>query len=120
MISIFMFITGGMVGAIFGGLGGSLFGAIAGLVISIFPDTDGQDDEDVEIFSYSSLAIMDNTDIDTEFGDFHINPATGLPMLNGSTGFDVGGNPFGTDLSSDDSDSMLLNEDTFDDFSDPF
>ena len=27
-----------------------------------------------------------------------INPATGLPMVGGCGGVDVGGNPFGTDL----------------------
>jgi hypothetical protein len=27
-----------------------------------------------------------------------VNPATDLPMISGSTGFDVGGNPFGVNL----------------------
>ena len=30
-----------------------------------------------------------------------INPATGLPMIDGCGSVDVGGNPFGTDLFSD-------------------
>ena len=30
-----------------------------------------------------------------------INPATGLPMIDGIGGVDVGGSPFGTDLHSD-------------------
>lgn len=29
-----------------------------------------------------------------------INPATGLPMVGGYGGFDVGGSPFGVDLST--------------------
>jgi hypothetical protein len=29
------------------------------------------------------------------------NPATGLPMIHGTGGVDVGGSPFGTDLHSD-------------------
>ena len=29
-----------------------------------------------------------------------INPATGLPMIDGCGGFDVGGSPFGMDVNS--------------------
>lgn len=33
-------------------------------------------------------------------GSMDINPATGLPMVNGCGGFDVGGSPFGMDVNS--------------------
>lgn len=35
------------------------------------------------------------------FNGPEINPATGFPMIDGIGGVDVGGNPFGTDLSED-------------------
>jgi len=35
--------------------------------------------------------------------DDTINPANGLPMINGSEGLDIEGNPYGTDSSHDDS-----------------
>lgn len=49
---------------------------------------------------------------------FDINPATGLPMLNdGIGGIDVGGNPYGSDLSShDDVISPSSMDSMFDDF----
>lgn len=49
---------------------------------------------------------------------FDINPATGLPMLNdGIGGIDIGGNPYGSDLSShDDVISSSSIDSMFDDF----
>ncbi len=33
-----------------------------------------------------------------EYDDFAVNPATGLPMIGGTGGVDVHGNPFGSDI----------------------
>jgi hypothetical protein len=33
--------------------------------------------------------------------DFSVNPANGLPMIGGSGGVDIEGNPFGADFSDD-------------------
>ncbi len=33
--------------------------------------------------------------------DFSVNPANGLPMIGGSGGVDIEGNPFGADFSHD-------------------
>jgi hypothetical protein len=38
-----------------------------------------------------------------------VNPATGLPMVGGSVGVDVGGNPYGTDLNAHSFDNHHLN-----------
>jgi hypothetical protein len=122
MRSIFLLLAGGIVGAIFGGLGGGLFGAISGALVSLLPDTDDQDDETLEIHSGFSFPIMGSNGQDFEMDNFRINPATGLPMMHGSTGFDVEGNPYGIDLSSNNSDSdyMFSSGDSFDGFSDLF
>lgn len=43
---------------------------------------------------------LDNSD-SHNFG-CDINPASGLPMISGSCGIDVAGNPYGTDSTMDD------------------
>ena len=48
----------------------------------------------------SSPSSMTNTDSGTMFETTEINPATGLPMLGGTGGVDVEGNPYGMDLNS--------------------
>lgn len=63
----------------------------------------------MEIFdwfdSVSSLFSFDSTsacDLSSDWmNETVINPATGLPMINGIGGVDVAGNPYGTDLSND-------------------
>lgn len=54
--------------------------------------------------------IFSNTGIDSLESNFHeeftINPANGLPMIDGAGGIDIEGNPFGTDLSHDYSGSL--------------
>ena len=63
----------------------------------------------MEIFdwfdSVSSLFSFDSTsacDLSSDWmNETVINPATGLPMINGIGGVDVAGNPYGADLSSD-------------------
>jgi hypothetical protein len=37
----------------------------------------------------------------SSFDDFAVNPANGLPMIGGTGGVDIEGNPFGTDFSHD-------------------
>ena len=60
---------------------------------------------------------------DWESSSCRINPATGLPMVGGCGGVDVQGNPYGTDLHSDDdssSSSIAIDTDStgsaFDDY----
>lgn len=95
MILLFSFI-GGVLGGAFGPVG-SIAGAVlaAVLVQAITGDGDelsSWDEEGIELSDYSPFESTGD--------DFDINPATGLPMLNGGIGgFDVGGNPYGHDLS---------------------
>ncbi len=42
------------------------------------------------------------TSMDSSIDDHAINPANGLPMVNGMGGIDIAGNPYGTDFSHDD------------------
>jgi hypothetical protein len=42
--------------------------------------------------------------------DFSVNPANGLPMIGGSGGVDIEGNPFGTDFSHDHMTSSSLDD----------
>jgi hypothetical protein len=100
-MTILLVLLGGLVGAAFGPIGliaGSILGAT--FAHSVFdddyePQHFALDDED-------DSAIFDSSFLDTYSDDFQINPATGLSMSYGGTGgFDVGGNPYGFDLSDD-------------------
>jgi len=59
---------------------------------------------------FDDVIETDSSDMFHEVGtgqsDLVINPATGLPMINGFGGIDVGGNPFGIDLNSNWNDSL--------------
>jgi hypothetical protein len=55
---------------------------------------------------------IDCTRISTSWDDNTINPATGLLMIGGTGGIDVGGNPFGTNFDHHD-DSLCGWNDTF-------
>ncbi|WP_143751487.1 hypothetical protein [Marinobacter sp. LV10R520-4] len=58
------------------------------------------DDENLNS-SHESSELFSNDNFQRMGGDTRINPATGLPMTGDSVGgFDIEGNPFGTDLSS--------------------
>ncbi len=65
------------------------------------------------LFSTSDTSL--NTNSSTDIEPTEINPASGLPMINGKEGVDVEGNPYGVDNSeiginapfSDASNSML-------------
>jgi|SRR5690554_2281563 len=96
---IFLVLIGGAVGAFFGPMG-LVVGAILGATLahSISDDRyeaqhfDNQDN--FTLFESGSLGMLGD--------DFSINPASGLPMLDGGIGgLDVGGNPYGFDLSDD-------------------
>ncbi len=63
---------------------------------------------------FSWLNGLFNDDSGTIDSGTTINPASGLPMINGDTsGFDVGGNPYGMDNSDDfnNSDDSFMNSD---------
>ena len=87
------------VGAAFGPIG-FMSSSIVGIRFAhlIFDDSyelQKFDDED-------SSALFDSNFPNTHSDGFQINPATGLFMSYGDTGgFDVGGNPYGFDLSDD-------------------
>ena len=57
---------------------------------------------------FDSNAIMSD---DSSCGD--INPANGLPMVNGCTGVDVCGNPFGSDSCFDTVNTSMFDDSTF-------
>jgi len=74
----------------------------------------------------SSTSLFDDGSMgssgSSSFDSFCINPASGLPMMDGMCGVDVGGNPFGTDFSHDhmasssfDNDWMSSSSSSFDD-----
>ena len=45
---------------------------------------------------------FDEPDLSSHYDDdCHINPVSGLPMVGGCGGFDIEGNPYGTDLHQD-------------------
>jgi hypothetical protein len=53
---------------------------------------------------------------DSSHDDFAVNPATGLPMVGGTGGVDVHGNPYGTDINEHHSVSLhdSFNDSSFD------
>lgn len=53
--------------------------------------------------SVTNMGANNLTNINNSLDDFTINPATGLPMVNGMGGVDVAGNPYGVDNSHHDS-----------------
>jgi hypothetical protein len=133
--------AGGVTGLLFSGPSGALFGLIAGFSVSAWEDLTGGVDSAEGGYSSDSYSpsvmksFNDNHEsVDTEFDGLnswdddnistvhHINPATGLPMISdGIGGFDIAGNPYGIDWSSDDMhvDQMSGSEDMFSS-SDPF
>lgn len=66
-----------------------------------------------EFLGFGSNQLLDDSvtvigannliDINTPIDDFTINPATGLPMVNGMSGVDIAGNPYGVDNTHHDS-----------------
>ena len=57
-----------------------------------------------------------STDISNPFSEFDVNPANGLPMIDG-TGIDIEGNPFGTDNQGFDCDGISTGFDDCDNLS---
>lgn len=137
---LLMFI-GGITGLILSGPAGALFGLVAGFAVSSWEELNkGVEpfEDDCSPNTYSSLKTEscddDHVAVDTGITNLttcnddsylnshHINPATGLPMIDtGVGGFDIAGNPYGIDWSSDDMhvDQMSGSEDMFSS-SDPF
>tara|TARA_R110001599_G_scaffold77094_1_gene210680 strand:+ start:382 stop:747 length:366 start_codon:yes stop_codon:yes gene_type:complete len=97
---IFLVLIGGAVGAFFGPIG-LVAGAIVGAMFahSIFDDS--YDPQDFDDDPDHSFTLFDSESLSPQETDL-INPATGLPMLGGDIGgIDVGGNPYGFDISDD-------------------
>lgn len=62
------------------------------------------------LFTWVSGLFSDESSlsgIDPTWNDNALNPANGLPMVGGTSGFDVEGNAYGTDFSHDDSFSSI-------------
>lgn len=49
---------------------------------------------------FSWFFSSQNTGFDTSHAGIDINPANGLPMVDGSNSVDIMGNPYGTDFTS--------------------
>lgn len=64
------------------------------------------DDSHDDLFSNT----MSGTDDSFSHDDFAVNPATGLPMTDGIGSVDVAGNPYGMDLSQDDTISSGIDD----------
>ena len=62
----------------------------------------GIHDNDIGNSTHDMFDNSSMTEIDTSWDDNAINPANGLPMVGGTGGIDVEGNPYGTDFSHDD------------------
>ncbi|MCK0165751.1 hypothetical protein [Marinobacter sp. S6332] len=98
---IFLVLIGGAVGVFFGPIG-LIAGAILGAMFahSIFDESyepQGFDDNPDHSFT-----LFDPDSPRLQGDDLAINPTTGLPMLGGDIGgIDVGGNPYGFDISND-------------------
>ncbi len=135
---LLLILAGATTGLILSGPAGALFGVVAGFAVNALQELVGDEDGDSgDIFTESMISDdfcsqpstglrpgieteQNHFDIDDGFMDTHqINPASGLPMMGvGITGFDVGGNPYGTDLSSDDIGSVFSSDDLFSSSSD--
>lgn len=137
---LLMFI-GGITGLILSGPAGALFGLVAGFAVSSWeeltktaelfeddrrPNTDScfktESFNDDHIALDTELTSLTDWNDDSYLNSHHINPATGLPMIDtGIGGFDVAGNPYGLDWSSDDMDPGLMSSgDMFSSSDDPF
>ncbi|KXS53416.1 MAG: hypothetical protein AWU57_2199 [Marinobacter sp. T13-3] len=136
MTYLLMIFAGGITGLYLAGPVGAFLGVLAGVGGSAWleqtePNIDaGSWDSEVDVdyghpLNDSDAASYGRYDDDPMFYEdrhqstvFDINPATGLPMLNdGIGGIDVGGNPYGSELSShDDLISSSSTDSMFDDF----
>jgi hypothetical protein len=136
MTYLLMILAGGVTGLYLAGPVGAFLGVLAGVgggawLEQTEPNVDAQSLDSEVDFDYGH-ALRDYDAVSYgSYGDdpmfyedrhqstaFDINPATGLPMLNdGIGGIDVGGNPYGSDLSShDDVISSSSMDSMFDDF----
>ncbi|AMO56229.1 hypothetical protein GZ77_05300 [Endozoicomonas montiporae] len=64
-----------------------------------------------------SISHFDNDSLSSSLGSSSINPANGLPMIDGTGSVDVLGNPYGTDSHDSFSSGIGLHDDPFDSFS---
>ena len=63
----------------------------------------GNHDCDIVDSFHDPFENCSTSNFDLFLDDNSINPANGLPMIGGTGGVDIEGNPFGTDFSHDDS-----------------
>ena len=130
MTYLLLMFTGGITGLILSGPAGAIFGLVAGFAVSSWEtltegvksleddcspndyssfETERFDDHIGLNLGFSNLTVWND---DTYLSNHHINPATGLLMIDdGVGGFDIAGNPYGMDWSSDDMDSGLMSSD---------
>lgn len=123
MTYLLMIFAGGVIGLYLAGPVGAFFGVLAGLgggawLEQTEPNVDAESWDSEVDFDYGHALRDSDADSHGSYDDapmfdedrhqatvFDINPATGLPMLNdGIGGLDVGGNPYGFDLSGNDHD----------------
>ena len=120
-----MIFAGGTMGLVFAGPSGSIIGAITGFAIAGFQELTDDESDSPDSYLYESsepndshmthfLDVEPMLPLDDDFSAFtsgtsidtgvEINPATCLPMMgNGTGGLDVAGNPYGVDLTFEDS-----------------
>lgn len=76
---------------------------IAGVAFAIVKSNASSED-DFESNSFESTSYSDGSNenvFDNDSSACQVNPANGLPMVDGCGGIDVAGNPYGTDSSDD-------------------
>lgn len=83
-----------------------------------------------EYFGFGSNKLLDDsvtgmgannlTDLNNPINDFTINPATGLPMIDGMGGVDIAGNPYGVDNNNHDTFGSSFNIGSNDSFGSSF
>lgn len=138
MNHVLLIFVGGLIGLVISGPPGALFGGISGFAVGAWQELKEYRSNENNADNYGFSAMGNSIDIEdqplTDFEDLnprpgnhpwithHVNPATGLQMVgNSMASFDVGGNPYGINLSHDEFyiDSISSTENMFSE-SDPF
>lgn len=79
-------------------------------IFSWFADLFGSGIESPSVAADPFLNSSDDPTGTSSFDDFAVNPANGLPMVGGSGGVDIEGNPFGTNFSHDQMASLSFDD----------
>jgi len=80
-------------------------------IFNWFTDIFSSDSDSISLSDSTFLDISANDIEMSSFNDSCINPASGLPMIDGIGGFDVAGNTFGSDFSHDSMTSSSFDND---------